>query len=100
MPEETSFLTREQERFLTLHCVGTLACHVERVRAQVCVGTLGCRAERHLVVAKLLENTLPLLEQPLLEMLEIFLGHRLLLLGGGCRCHTLPSLMRCLPIDR
>jgi hypothetical protein len=62
MPEETTFLARKQERFLTLHGVGALICHVERVRAQVSISALRCRAESLVVMSELLQHALPLLE--------------------------------------
>src|SRR4029078_7735617 len=35
MPEEAIFLTGEQERFLALHRVSSLVCHMEGVSAQI-----------------------------------------------------------------
>src|SRR5205085_769385 len=72
---------REEERLLALHRVGPLVGHVERVRAQIAVALLLARAEGLAVVTELLEDPLALLQQPLLEVAELLLGHRLELLG-------------------
>src|SRR5215218_10272723 len=68
VPEETTFLAREEERLLALHRVGALIRHMERVTAQVAVGFLGSSAERLVGAAKLLHHALALVEQTLLEM--------------------------------
>src|SRR6185312_2716200 len=80
VPQESSFLTREQERFLALHRVRALIGHVERIRAQVAVRRLRRGVERLGVVAELLEHALPLLEKSLLEVRQQLLGHRFALL--------------------
>src|SRR4029077_5311775 len=82
VPEETTFLAREQKRLLALHCVGSLIGHVERICAQIAVRTLRCRPESLVVVAQLLQHALPLLEETLLEVLKALFGHRL----RFCRC--------------
>src|SRR5450759_3392927 len=87
VPEETAFLAREQKRLLALHCVRSLVCHVEGIRAQIAVRTLWSRSESLVVVPQLLEDALPLLEQALLKMLKALLRHRLRFLAVGCSCH-------------
>src|SRR5215218_6744265 len=77
VPEEAAFLAREEERLLALHRVGTLVGHVEGVAAQVSIRLLRRGAERLVVVAELLEHALALLQQPLLEVLQVLLRHRL-----------------------
>src|SRR5512138_1564200 len=91
VPEEAPLLAREQERLLAFHGVGALIRHVERVGAQVAVGGLRRRAERLVIVTQLLQHPATLLEQPLFEVLEVLLVHRLRLLGGAraaCGCHA------------
>jgi hypothetical protein len=83
VPEKAAFLRREEERLLALHRVRSLIGHVERVRAQVAVRRLRGGAERLAVVSQLLQDTLPLLEQALLEVRERLLGHGLRLLRAG-----------------
>src|SRR5215211_1296706 len=83
VPEESPFLAREQERLLTLHRVSALIRHVERVGAEIAVGALRRRAERLIVVAELLDDSLPLVHEALLEMIEQLFRHRLLLLNGN-----------------
>src|SRR5688500_2164546 len=85
VPQEPALLPREEERLLALHRVRPLIGHVERVAAQVAIGVLRGRAERLIVVAEFLQHSLALLEQSLLEVLQLLLGHRLGLLGAG-RC--------------
>ena len=46
VPEEPTFLAREQERLLPLHRVGALVGHVERVRAQVAVAPIAASSRR------------------------------------------------------
>src|SRR5216683_5174919 len=55
MPEESALLTREEKCFFSLHRVGALIGHVERVRTQVAVGTLRSRAERLVVMPELFQ---------------------------------------------
>src|SRR5687767_13653552 len=73
VPEEAPFLAREEERLLPLHRFRALVRHVEGVAAQIAVRFLG----GVLMVAELLQYALALLEQPLLEVLEHLLRHRL-----------------------
>src|SRR5919107_3302483 len=80
VPEEAAFLAGEQERLLALHRVGALIGHVERIAAQIAVGLLRRRAERLAIVAKLLHRPAAFFHQPLLEVLQHLLGHRLGLL--------------------
>ena len=82
VPEETTFLAGEQERLFTLHGIRSLIRHMERVRTQVSVSRLRRGAEYIFVVPELLQRTTPLVQQPLLEVLEVFLRHRLRLLGA------------------
>src|SRR5674476_171942 len=77
VPEEPPLLTCEQERLFALHRIRALIRHVERIAAEIAVGLLRGAAERLIVVAELLEHALPLFHQPLLEVLELLLGHRL-----------------------
>src|SRR5688500_9989145 len=83
VPEKPTLLGREEKRLLALHRVRSLIGHVEGVRAQVAVRRLRRCAERLAVVAQLLQDTLPLLEQALLEVCEGLLGHGLRLLRAG-----------------
>src|SRR5215468_2006691 len=83
MPEEPAFLAGEQERLLTLHGVGPLIGHVERVAAQVAVGGLRRRAKSFVSTTKLFEHALPLVEKTLLEVQERLLVHSFRLLGAG-----------------
>src|SRR5690349_23780515 len=62
VPEEATFLAREQERLLAFHGVRTLVSHVERIRAQVAVGRLRRGAERLVVVPQLLQHAASLFE--------------------------------------
>src|SRR5262249_24918342 len=89
VPEETPFLTGEEERLLALHRVGSLVGHVERVAAQVAVRGLRRGAERFVGASKLLEHALSLVEQPLLEMLKHLLAQSLRLLRAfrGWHCY-------------
>src|SRR5687768_14170055 len=87
VPEEPSLLAREEKRLLPLHGVRALVGHVEGIRAEVPVRRLRRCAEGLAVVAKLLQDALALLEQPLLEVGERLLVHRLGLLRTGWRCH-------------
>ena len=86
MPQEATFLTREKKCLLALHGIRTLIGHVERVRAQIPVRSLRRGSESFVVVTKLLQNALPLLEQALLKMLKTLLRHCFWLLTGCC-CH-------------
>src|SRR5512146_1301968 len=63
VPEEPPFLARAQEGLLTLHGIGALIGHVERVGAQVAVGGLRRRAEGLIVMTQLLQHPAALLEQ-------------------------------------
>src|ERR687896_681175 len=85
VPQEATLLAREEEGLLALHRVGALIRHVERVAAQVTVGRLGRRAEGLVVVPELLEHAPPLLEKPLLEVLEHLLRHGLGLFRASLR---------------
>src|SRR5215467_13548507 len=87
VPQEPAFLTREQERLLALHSVGSLISHVERVAAQVAVGGLRRGAERFVGAAEFFEHTLALVEKTLLEMLKHLLVHALGLLRAVGRRH-------------
>src|SRR6185312_2896907 len=80
VPQEPALLAREEECLLAFHRVRSLVRHVEGVRAQVAVRRLRRGVERLAVVAELLEHPLPLFEQPLLEVREQLLCHRLVLL--------------------
>src|SRR5437773_1803908 len=81
MPEVAPFLRREQERLLALHRVRALVGHVERVAGEVSVGRLQAGVEGLAVVAELLHHAGPLLEQPLLEVLELLLAEAALVFG-------------------
>src|SRR5207253_2262074 len=70
MPEETTLLAREQERLLAFHGIGALVGHVEGVGAEIPVRRLIALVEQLVVVPQLLQHAPPLLEQPLLEMLQ------------------------------
>src|SRR5436190_8588033 len=80
VPEEAALLAREEECLLALHGIGALIRHVERVAAQIAVGLLRGRAERLPVTPQLLNGAPALLHQPLLEVLQHLLRHRLGLL--------------------
>src|SRR6266550_1057860 len=77
MPEESSLLACKEKCFFSLHRVGALIGHMERVRAQVAVGALRRRAERLVVMPELFQHATTLLHQSLLEMIEHLLGQRL-----------------------
>src|SRR4051812_1781030 len=91
MPEETTFLAREKKRLLALHRVGALIGHVEGVCAKVTIRALRSRPKSLVVVPKLLQDALSLLEQALLEVLQAFLRHCLWLFAAGCCCHVLTN---------
>src|SRR3954468_12391056 len=69
VPQEAAFLARHEEHLFALHGVGALVGHVERIRALVPVLVL------HALVgpAELLQHTLALVQQPLLEILQLLL---------------------------
>src|ERR1043165_5636659 len=73
VPQVAAFLRREQECFLPLHRVGALVGHMEGIAREISVGGLQARVERLAVMAQLLDHAGPLLEQPLLEMAQLFL---------------------------
>src|SRR5579862_8248401 len=56
MPQETSFLTREEKGLFPFHGVRPLIRHVKRIRAQVAVRILHRGAERFAVIAELFQN--------------------------------------------
>src|SRR5881296_3654808 len=85
VPEVAAFLRREQELLLALHRVGALVGHVERVGGEVPVRRLQAGVEGFAVMAQLLHHAGPFLEQPLLEVLELFLAEAAL--GLGFRRH-------------
>src|SRR6266550_5264104 len=96
VPQKAAFLAREQKRLFALHCVGALIGHVEGVCAQIAIRALRSRSESLVVVPQLLQDALPLFEQALLKMLEVFLRHRLWLGGvrffaASCCCHFLTN---------
>jgi hypothetical protein len=57
--------------------VGSLIRHVERIAAQIAVRFLRRRPERLPIVTQLFHRAAAFLHQPLLEVLEQLLGHRL-----------------------
>ena len=75
VPEVAAFLRGEEKLLLPLHGVGALIGHVERVGREVAVGRLQRRVEGLVVVAQLLHDAGPLLEQALLQMCQLFLVH-------------------------
>jgi len=79
VPEEPPLLAGEEKCLFAFHGVGALIRHVERVRAQVAVRRLRRGVEGLGVVAELLEDAAALLEQSLLEVGQLLLGHRLAL---------------------
>src|SRR5665647_390098 len=87
VPEKTPFLAGEEKCLLSLHRIGALICHVERIGAQVSVGALLSRSELFVVMTELLQDPLALFHKPFLEMIEILFRHCLRLLGGGRCCH-------------
>src|SRR6184192_492924 len=88
VPEIAALLRGEQERFLTLHGVGALVRHVERVAREVAVRRLQTRVEGLVVIAELLHHPGALLEQSLLEMGQLLLVQATLgRLGLGFRRH-------------
>src|SRR5437762_4989488 len=86
VPEKTTFLACKQKCLLALHGVRALVGHVEGVSAQITIGALRRRTECLVIVAQLLENALPFLEQALLKMLQALFRHRFGFLVGCC-CH-------------
>src|SRR5512143_1838831 len=84
VPEEAPLLRRHEERLLALHGVGALLGHVEGVRRQVAVGRRKGRVEALAVVAELLDRPRAFLQEPLLEMRELFLVHRPILVPRSC----------------
>src|SRR6267143_824583 len=87
VPEETAFLAREEKRLFSLHRVGALVRHMERVRAQIAVRPLWSRSESLVVVTQLLEHTLTLFEQALLKVQEALFRHCLRFFAASCCCH-------------
>src|SRR5262245_4418853 len=75
VPEVTALLRREEELLLPLHGVGPLVRHVKGVGREVAVGRLQRVIERLVVVPELLHHAGPFVEQALLEMLQLLLGH-------------------------
>ena len=69
MPEEAPFLAGEEEGLFALHRVRPLVGHVERIRV------LAVALEGLVVVPEFLEHPMAFLEQPLLEVRELLLGH-------------------------
>ncbi len=78
VPEVAALLRGEEELLLPLHGVGALIGHVERVGRQVAVGRLERRVERLVVIAELLHDAGPLLQEPLLQMRQLLLVHSLI----------------------
>ena len=57
VPQEASFLTREQKRLFAFHRIGALVRHVEGIAAQIAVRRLRCISERFIGATKLLQAT-------------------------------------------
>src|SRR5881227_3211390 len=74
VPEIAALLRGEQERFLTLHGVGALVRHVERVAREVAVRRLQTRVEGLVVIAELLHHPGALLEQTLFQVGQLLLA--------------------------
>src|SRR5512146_1812392 len=79
VPEKSPFLAGEEKCLLTLHGICALIRHVEGIRTQVAVRRLRGGGEGLGVVAELLEHAAALLEQSLLEVGQLLLGHGLVL---------------------
>src|SRR5712692_9644976 len=93
MPQEPPLLAREEKRLLALHRVGSLIRHMKRVGAQISIRRLITLVEQFVVMTQLLEHATPLLQQPLLEILQLLLGHWLRLLLTLRRSHATPSVL-------
>src|SRR6266404_6219866 len=96
VPQKAAFLAREQKRRFAFHCVSALMGHGEGVCAQIPVRSLRGPSESLIVVPQLLQDALPLFEQALLKMLEVFFRHRLRfggirLFAASCCCHFLTN---------